>query len=90
MALAKETFTPLAVALVVGWMLVEGHDSRTATRLGWLALLGVLGFATLTVLFSVGNGRVDGEPGVSRSLFNVFGPLLSLGSAITVSRLLPK
>jgi hypothetical protein len=159
-AIAKETFVPISVAFSSGWILAErrgGRADRSSPSFGWVVLLGLTGLATVTILFSIANGRIvwpwdltrsgsiygvtiwqrarrltqdvglvyvfgwlaplgafglarcprpwvagalaaaatvvalgifNAEPGLARSLFNVLGPLLALGSAIVISNLL--
>jgi hypothetical protein len=155
-ALAKETFVPLSLAFVAGWIAVDWHRAVPRRAIGFV-LLAVTGLGTLIALFSIGNGHLifpwelarsgrifdsvwqrasaltddigllylfgwlaplgawglfrcsrpwvagaavsaatvvalgiyNGEPGVSRTLFDIAGPLLSMASAVTIAKLLP-
>jgi hypothetical protein len=55
-ALAKETFVPFSFAFAAGWIVLDARAPRAA--FGWLLLEALAGLATLTTLFSIGNGRL--------------------------------
>ena len=52
-ALAKETFVPLAMVFATAWYLAGAKaGSRKFSRLAWIGLMSVVGFATLILVMS--------------------------------------
>jgi hypothetical protein len=69
----------LGLVYTFGWLGPLGAPGLSACPRGWR--VGAL----LSASTAIGLGILNGEPGLSRSLFNILGPLLSLGAAVTVS-----
>jgi len=84
-ALAKETFVPISVVFVAGWITADRNASQPLSlvrRLEWLALLALAGFVTVTAVFSIANGRLVWPWQLAQS-----GPVLEVGLAQRVGRL---
>jgi hypothetical protein len=67
---------------VFGWLVPLGIPGLTRCPRRWIA--GALLSAAAAVVL----GALNAEPGLARSLFNILGPILSFGSALTISRAL--
>lgn len=54
-ALAKETFVPFACVFAIGWWVSEQKGQQRSHRewqhLGWIAAMGILGFATVMLVY---------------------------------------
>jgi hypothetical protein len=84
-ALAKETFVPFSVALVAGWIVASRHAPQPLSlvrRLQWLTLLALAGLATVTIVFSVANGRLVWPWQLAQS-----GPVMDVGLVQRAGRL---
>jgi len=66
-----------------GWLAPLAALSLRACPRPWVAGAGAAAATALAL------GIVNGEPGISRSLFNILGPLLTLAAALTLTRMLP-
>jgi len=56
-ALAKETFVPFACIFAASWLLMQARSERHCSKrewehLGWVASLGILGLATVMLVYS--------------------------------------
>jgi Predicted membrane protein (DUF2079) len=57
-ATAKETFVPLAATVAIVWLAVEWKSRPRAWRIFWVAVMLVIGLATVTVLQSLTRGQM--------------------------------
>ena len=88
-ALAKETFVPFATVFSISWWLTQAYrdESRWSKRkriqLMWIATLGILGFATVMVVYAQVAGRFAWPweiAGEARADVNYF---MAIGRALT-------